>query len=101
MEALNEFMFLENSLDNPCRILISSKERSLKQRFPVLAFDPQSDQDVGASANCRLGVLAVMLVASRTELIHHGQIVERLRPPLQGSGCIPDRAIARVRPDNL
>ena len=70
-------------------------------RFPCTFFDLQSDQDVGASANCRLGVRAVMLVASRTELIHHGQIVERLRPPPQGSGCIPDRAIGRVRPDNL
>ena len=63
--------------------------------------NPQSDQHFGAKVKCRLGGLAVVLAANRTELTNYGMIVELLRHPPQGSGCIPDRAIGRVRLDSL
>ena len=67
----------------------------------VLQCKPQSDQHIDASINCRGGGLAVLLVASRTELKHRGLFGERLRHLLQGSGCPPDRATDRVRLDSL
>ena len=82
--------------------MISSE--TIRQVFLVDVFvhqcNPQSDQHSDASLNCFLGGLAVVFVASPTELKHHGLRVveiELLRHLLQGSGCLLDRAIDRER----
>ena len=98
--------FVESLVDNCCPFQSFSNEKLIRQvvflaNIIVRQCNPQSDKHVGASVNCRLGGLAVVLVASRTELMNHGLLVELLRHLLQCPGCIPDCGTGRVRLDSL